>query len=668
MKQKAQNTLQKRSWYILNSYTKTNWVNGSAPALSADNLNKIEDGIEAVTNAEINTEEEIHDARGTYPNLKQRLDNTGAPTDEQVAEAVEEYLEEHPPVGNFETVTRKQETISNQSQTGDNENYPTVKAVRDFVDVKTSDLEDYIDDELDILNAKISSVYKFKGSVATYQDLPSTNLTVGDVYNVESDGSNYAWTGSVWDNLGTDVDLSNYQTKIDASHKLSSDLVDDTNKSNKFVTSSEKTAWGNKYDKPSGGIPKTDLSSAVQTSLGKADSALQPNDVNSKYPVEFTPHAGLIDARDLSIYGNVSLGNYHTSITVEPGEKYIIDCKSSNNVYPGAFYTLNGVKVSAIFDDNATHLNEEITVPSGVDTLWLNNKSTIIPLNQWKVYKILSSPDYCEKNNNHINDLEVNRIDESVESLRRLKNLEGQSNFKWKPFDKAYYCFINDGTKAFLHVYYDIFHSHNKPLVSAAVGENIELMNDTETSGGRTVKETLDAIVADGGEVMTYLNAAELKSTDPYELWYEYAVKNGKRLIESYGYNVRGLILSAQSARNSSIGQEICERFFDYSDRVGTLHSQYDINRRQFSDTSTVADVKAFIDSTVNTPGFYPILFHRPSQDPWATSAGMDEILTHIENKGSLAAISTYSYVFDTFGSNGYLTLDDLPIYDGGVQ
>ena len=30
-----------------------------------------------------------------------------------------------------------------------------------------------------------------------------------------------------------------------------------------------------KYSKPSGGIPKTDLSSAVQTSLGKADSALQ---------------------------------------------------------------------------------------------------------------------------------------------------------------------------------------------------------------------------------------------------------------------------------------------------------------------------------------------------------------------------------------------------------
>ena len=95
---------------------------------------------------------EIAAARGDYPDLKDRLDHTGAPTDEQVAEAVEEYLEEHPPAGNFEVVTHKQDSIPNQSQTGDNKNYPTVKAVRDFVGNKTSDLEDYIDDELDAMD------------------------------------------------------------------------------------------------------------------------------------------------------------------------------------------------------------------------------------------------------------------------------------------------------------------------------------------------------------------------------------------------------------------------------------------------------------------------------------------------------------------------------------
>lgn len=40
-------------------------------------------------------------------------------------------------------------------------------------------------------------------------------------------------------------------------------------------TDAKQSGWDAKYDKPSGGIPKTDLASAVQTSLDKADSALQ---------------------------------------------------------------------------------------------------------------------------------------------------------------------------------------------------------------------------------------------------------------------------------------------------------------------------------------------------------------------------------------------------------
>lgn len=48
----------------------------------------------------------------------------------------------------------------------------------------------------------LSNVYKFRGSVATYSALPSTGLTAGDVYNVEADDMNYAWTGTAWDPLG----------------------------------------------------------------------------------------------------------------------------------------------------------------------------------------------------------------------------------------------------------------------------------------------------------------------------------------------------------------------------------------------------------------------------------------------------------------------------------
>ncbi len=74
--------------------------------------------------------------------------------------------------------------------------------------------------------------------------------------------------------------VSGLQSEITSSNKLSADLVDDTSTTHKFVSSSEKTTWGAKYDKPSGGIPSTDMTSAVQTSLGKADTAVQ--DVSGK--------------------------------------------------------------------------------------------------------------------------------------------------------------------------------------------------------------------------------------------------------------------------------------------------------------------------------------------------------------------------------------------------
>ena len=53
-------------------------------------------------------------------------------------------------------------------------------------------------------SVNVSGVYRYKGSVATYSALPAT-AEVGDVYNVETDGKNYAYTGvtgALWDDLG----------------------------------------------------------------------------------------------------------------------------------------------------------------------------------------------------------------------------------------------------------------------------------------------------------------------------------------------------------------------------------------------------------------------------------------------------------------------------------
>ena len=59
---------------------------------------------------------------------------------------------------------------------------------------------------------ELGTVMRYKGSVATYADLPADNNKVGDVYNVIDTGSNYAWDGEGWDEIGSTVDLSNLVT------------------------------------------------------------------------------------------------------------------------------------------------------------------------------------------------------------------------------------------------------------------------------------------------------------------------------------------------------------------------------------------------------------------------------------------------------------------------
>lgn len=87
----------------------------------------------------------------------------------------------------------------------------------------------------------VASVFKYKGSVASYSALPTTNRKTGDVYNITSAGGtdahgttikagdNVAWNGSGWDVLAGTIDLSSYATTAAMNTALN-------NKANKSTT------------------------------------------------------------------------------------------------------------------------------------------------------------------------------------------------------------------------------------------------------------------------------------------------------------------------------------------------------------------------------------------------------------------------------------------------
>lgn len=120
--------------------------------------------------------------------------------------------------------------------------------------------------------------------------------------------------------------ISGLQTEITSNNKLDSDLVDDINQINKFVTTTEKSTWNNKQDTISdlasirsnatngqnayttiqnyGNIVTHNTNEfATATQGGKADTALQPNDNIS----ELTNDVGYITSASLPTVNNGTL-------------------------------------------------------------------------------------------------------------------------------------------------------------------------------------------------------------------------------------------------------------------------------------------------------------------------------------------------------------------------
>ena len=99
---------------------------------------------------------------------------------------------------------------------GDNKGIYSIEAVG--TDAALKKVESDINLDNYVTKGEISSVYKAKGSVDTYENLP-TNAQPGDVYNVKDTGKNFVWVEnfidgeSGWDDLAGFVDLTPYALK-----------------------------------------------------------------------------------------------------------------------------------------------------------------------------------------------------------------------------------------------------------------------------------------------------------------------------------------------------------------------------------------------------------------------------------------------------------------------
>lgn len=135
--------------------------------------------------------------------------------------------------------------------------------------VPSSQLPSYVDDVIEAAN---------------FAALPAEGEG-GKIYVTLDDNKTYRWGGSAYAEISASIALGETAgTAYEGSKGKALKDAFDTHAADTdiHITANERIAWNAKYDKPADGIAKSDLDAAVQASLGKADTALQDEDIADK--------------------------------------------------------------------------------------------------------------------------------------------------------------------------------------------------------------------------------------------------------------------------------------------------------------------------------------------------------------------------------------------------
>lgn len=154
------------------------------------------------------------------------------------------------------------------------------------------------------------------------------------------------------------------------------------------LTESDITAMGftkntGTYSKPSGGIPKTDLASDIQTSLGKADTALQSHqDISGKQDtlisgmnIKTVNGESILGSGDITIsggsssggsgaYSEVNHGTSDTTFTLTPNTFHVWDEVASLTLDFGS--ETNGVANEYLFQFTSGATATSLTLPDDI--------------------------------------------------------------------------------------------------------------------------------------------------------------------------------------------------------------------------------------------------------------------------------------------------------------
>lgn len=271
-----------------------------------DNATDISDKVDKVTGKGLSSNDYTDDEKNKLSNIQAGAEVNVQADWSQTTSTADSYIKNKPTLGTAAAANTTDFATAAQGTKADNAIPSSTKGVANGVasldangKVPSSQLPSYVDDVLEYsskssfpssgesgkiyVDTTTNKTYRWGGSA--YVEI-SESLALGETENTAYYGDkgktaydhSQVTSGNPHNVTKTDVGLGNVGN-FKAVSTVASQGLSDTEKSNARANIGAGTGNGT-YSKPSGGIPKTDLASAVQTSLGLADTSLQHTTVS----------------------------------------------------------------------------------------------------------------------------------------------------------------------------------------------------------------------------------------------------------------------------------------------------------------------------------------------------------------------------------------------------
>lgn len=587
---------------LVDTYTIT-FTDGNSTTFTVSNGKDGEDGTDGVgiasvqktgTNGLVDTYTiTFTDGNTTTFEITNGADGTGSGTvsDEDIAQAVEEYLTANPPSGVSQSDI---ETAVNDYMT---ENADNVKG----------------EDGVGILKIeKTSTVDLVDTYTITYTNNTTSTYTVTNGKDGESGGT-------VSDEqIATAVETYLTENPVDGLTDEEKELL------GKIVTDGD----GTKFLADDGEYKNVEATVyyyeplVIETSSGiyrKADGTIGDNTIETDENVK-----------------RVTATNADQYVSVVAGEVYRMTVSSvvllgSFNATQCVFLDDDDNFVATAFDTLNYKEDVLVTVPEGATrmhfTLW-SNGSFSLERQTTKPYGV------------------VNKVELENELYR---NQLEQANFSRKtfaPFDKGYISFVCDDTRNSVSEIVNVFVNKGVPLCIAAIHSAFNNL----ANGGGTVLDAVKKAVENGGEVLAHngtpITEAEINDFDSM---YEVFAKN-KEMLEKYGFYPHGIILAGGTGQivGDMRTDKWVRKYYLYSDLYGETSLGYPYyHYRTALSNLTLDKAKAKVDDAIANKEWTIFYLHE-----WMefSQSDMEALLDYINAKDERElGIKTYGEIYGGF-------------------